>query len=224
MDTTLDTTTTGLAEMATITPAGLMHATLLRQSFTAEGWVFENKLDGCRALVRKAGRAVELLSRSGRSMADQFPEIIRAAQAIPGGAILDAELVVLDERGHAMFERIRRRAVMRVERTIAAAAKAQPALLCVFDLLAVRWRDIRAEPLLQRKERLAALMPSAPELYLVPYIDAHGEALYRTAVEHGQEGIVGKWAHSPYRAGIQPTWRKIKNPEFHRKAALGIRQ
>ena len=50
-------------------------------------------------------------------MADQFPDIIRAAEAIPGSAILDAELVALDERGHAMFERIRRRAVMRLERT-----------------------------------------------------------------------------------------------------------
>ncbi len=149
--------------------------------------------------------------------------VLRAAQAIPGSVILDAELAVLDERGHAMFERIRWRAVMRSAGTIAAAAKAQPALLCVFDVLAVGNRDVRPEPLLQRKERLAKLMPSAPGLYLVPYFDTHGEALYQTAVEHGQDGVIGKRADSPYRAGIQPTRREVKNPDFHRQAALGIR-
>jgi ATP-dependent DNA ligase len=51
---------------------------------------------------------------------------------------------------------------------------------------------------------------------LVSYLATQGEALYRTAVEHGQEGVVGKRADSPYRAGIQPTWRKVKNPDFSR--------
>jgi hypothetical protein len=82
-----------------------MRATCCLYSASCGGLgVFQNKLVGFRALVRN-GRNVELLSRSGRSMADQYPDIIRAAQAVPGSAVLDAELVVLDERGHAMFER-----------------------------------------------------------------------------------------------------------------------
>ncbi len=86
-----------------------------------------------------------------------------------------------------------------------------------------RWQPRRPPGArLQRKERLAKLMPSAPGLYLVPYLATQGEALYRTAVEHGQEGVVGKRADSPYRAGVQPTWRKVKNPDFYQRDALGF--
>ena len=54
-------------------------------------------------------------------------------------------------------------------------------------------------------------------------IASHGEALFATAVALGQEGIVAKRADSPYKAGRQPTWRKIKNANFYREEALGFR-
>ena len=78
----------------------LMHASLYRYPFTADGWIFENKLDGFRALVRKAGQTVELLSRNGRAMGAQFPEVVDACKALPD-SIIDAELVVLNAEGHA---------------------------------------------------------------------------------------------------------------------------
>jgi bifunctional non-homologous end joining protein LigD len=62
-----------------------------------------------------------------------------------------------------------------------------------------------------------------PRLHYVNDIATQGEALYATAVRLGQEGIVAKRADSPYKASRQPTWRKIKNPEFYRKEALGWR-
>ena len=68
-----------------------------------------------------------------------------------------------------------------------------------------------------------ALLPHHPRLHYVNDIATHGEALYLTAVQLGQEGIVAKRADSAYKAGRQPTWRKIKNPEFYRKEALGWR-
>ena len=55
-----------------ISPDDLMHPTLYRMPFTHADWVFENKLDGFRALVRKGGRNIELLSRNGRSLAEAF--------------------------------------------------------------------------------------------------------------------------------------------------------
>src|SRR5436190_6308476 len=54
----------------------LMHPTLHAAPFTAAGWLFEMKLDGFRALAGRRGAKVELLSRTGRSMAHEFPEIM----------------------------------------------------------------------------------------------------------------------------------------------------
>jgi ATP-dependent DNA ligase len=100
----------------------LMHPTLHAAPFTAAGWVFEMKLDGFRALARRHGDDVELLSRTGRSMAGEFPEIMAALARIAGEWVLDAELVVPDERGYPSFEQLRRRALMRRRASIVAAA------------------------------------------------------------------------------------------------------
>ena len=181
----------------------LMHAIRWPRPFTADGWVFENKLDGFRALLRKNGTA-ELISRNGRSMAPQFPEIMEAVAALPN-CVLDAELVVLDNTGHAMWDRVRTRSVMRQPWSIARAVLEQPATLCVFDLLSLRNRDLRMLQLVERKARLRALLPDHPQLHYVNDIARHGEALYATAVALGQEGIVAKRADSSYKAGRQPT-------------------
>ena len=62
----------------TITVADLMHPRIGREPFTAAGWVFEHKLDGFRALAIVEAGDVRLLSRNGRSLGKQFPEVVRA--------------------------------------------------------------------------------------------------------------------------------------------------
>jgi bifunctional non-homologous end joining protein LigD len=89
-----------------------MHPTLYPAPFTAAGWVFENKLDGFRALARKSGDKAELISRRGRLLARAFPEVIQAIATLPHDAVLDAELVVSDKRRHPAWDRLRRRSVM----------------------------------------------------------------------------------------------------------------
>jgi ATP-dependent DNA ligase len=71
---------------------------------------------------------------------------------------------------------------------------------------------------------LRALLPDHARLHYVNDLATHGGALFNTAGATRQEGIVAKRADSPYKAGRQPMWRKIKNPDFYRKeAALGWR-
>ena len=176
------------------------------------------KLDGFRALARRRGPRVELLSRTGRSMGDQFPEIVAALLDVPGDWTLEAELVVRDERGHPSFEQVRRRALMRRQVTIAGAASETPAALCVFDVLSIGPRDLRSMPQAKRKEHLAALLPDIPGTQCVPWLKAHGEALFEKAVELDIEGVVAKRLDSPYRAGAQLAWLKIKNRRYSRGA------
>src|SRR5437764_10279019 len=118
-----------------IAASDLCHPTLGRAPFTAEGWLFELKHDGYRALVIKSGARVELLSRWGRSMSHAFPEIVAAVATLPGDAVLDAELVVPDAAGRSDFAELRRRALLQRPRMIAHAAAATPAALVVFDVL-----------------------------------------------------------------------------------------
>jgi bifunctional non-homologous end joining protein LigD len=199
-----------------------MHAVPYPRPFTADGWVFENKLDGFRALMRKTDTSVELLSRSGRSFGEQFPDVMNALARLPD-CVIDAELVVLDSAGNPIWERLRRRAAMRQKRSVSLAAMQEPALLCAFDLLSLEGRDLRRLSLVKRKAALHALLPDDSRLLYVNDLATHGEALYATAVQLGQEGIIAKRAESPYKAGRQPTWRKIKNPSFYRQDALGWR-
>jgi len=194
-----------------VTPAGighedLMHATLVRRPFNRAGWVFENKLDGFRALARREDDRVDLLSRTGRPIAINFPDVVSALRGVDGSWVLDGELVVPDERGHPSFEGVRRRGVMKLQSSIAAAARSSPAL-----------------PLRERQARLADLVETVPGLQLVRGLQDHGEALFAQACEMDLEGIVGKDLAAPYKRGVQPTWVKIKNPTYSRPEALGFR-
>ena len=207
-----------------ISPDDFMPATLQRRAFDREGWVFEHKLDGFRALVRRTSAGVDVLSRSSRSLAVAFPEVARAAAALPTGVVLDAELIVLGEHGFGSFEDTRRRVVMKRPTSIIEAANEQPAVLCVFDCLVLRGRDIRARPLLERKAAIAPHLAYLPGVQVVSFIGKHGVAAFAAAVEFGTEGIVAKRADSPYKPGRSADWSKIKNPDFYRPAALGIRE
>jgi len=104
-----------------------------------------------------------------------------------------------------------------------AAVRAAPAALCVFDLLLQDGEDLRPLPLSERKERLEELVETVPGLQLVRALPEHGEALFAQACEMDLEGIVGKDLAAPYKRGVQPTWVKVKNPNYSRQEALGFR-
>src|SRR5262249_57450929 len=77
------------------------------EPFSAEGWVFELKHDGVRALVERRDGQVRLWSRTGRDITASFPEVAAAAAGLEGGdLLLDGEIVALDERGASSFEHL----------------------------------------------------------------------------------------------------------------------
>ena len=209
-----------IQEAGTIGPADLMHAVHYPRPFNADAWVFEDKLDGCRALVRKRGATLELLARNGRSIAEQFPEVMDALARLPD-CVIDGVIAVPDDAGIPLGEPLRRRALIRHPRSISLAAMQEPAVLCAFDLLSLEERDLRALPLIRRKAALPMLLPTLAQLRFVSHVVASGEAVFRTAVENGHAGIVAKRADAPYKAGRQPTWRKIVDPHFQRHPAPG---
>ncbi|UIF91737.1 hypothetical protein KAF44_32115 [Cupriavidus necator] len=186
---------------------------------TTGEWLWEVKFDGYRILA-STGQP-RLKTKNGADATTWFPEIASALAALPGGAILDGEVCVLDDIGRSDFERLHERARRR-----GWYAGADPVAYCVFDLLVAGGRDLRGQPVEKRKAALRKLLADPPPglLYVQDVDDAAW--LYDAALQLGLEGIVGKRAGSPYRDGIRsPDWIKIKRkgailPGFRRSQQI----
>jgi bifunctional non-homologous end joining protein LigD len=191
---------------------GLMLAETADRAFSREGWLFEPKLDGYRVLAARAGGEPRLLTRNGNDCATSFPEILRAVAALPfERLVLDGEVVALDDSGRPSFQRLQGRARLRRPIDIRHAAVNTPVTYYAFDLLGFEDFDLRPLPLTARKAALRRVLPPVGPLRYLEHVDDEGEALYREAERLGLEGVVGKKAGSPYRAGRSSAWLKIRS-------------
>src|ERR1051326_1981699 len=121
-------------------------------------WRYEPKLDGFRGLLcRSAHGAVHLLSRNMRDLSPWFPELVWAANALPGGTILDGEIVVASGRGVSDFSALQQRLTI-ARRATASAARQNPAVLLTFDVLQFAGESLLDQPLVCRRERLHQLL------------------------------------------------------------------
>jgi bifunctional non-homologous end joining protein LigD len=115
--------------------------------------------------------------------------------------LIDGEAIVCDENGLAVFDLIRRHGAL------------ASAVLCAFDLLELDGRDLRREPIEERKRLLAKLLKGEHvSIVLNEHYGEDGEIVFREACRLGCEGIVSKRLGSTYRRGRSPLWLKVKNP------------
>ncbi len=174
-------------------------ATLTEELPRGPEWLFEPKWDGYRAIVSVSGGEARLTSRNGKDLTERFNEVARAvgkAVRTPS-AVLDGEVVALDEDGTARFEALQR--------------GSGPLVLMAFDLLELDGEPVHTRPLHERRELLEELLdPSVRAVRLSPAFD-DGAALLEAARVQGLEGVVAKRADAPYRPGRRtPEWRKLK--------------
>jgi bifunctional non-homologous end joining protein LigD len=123
---------------------------------------------------------------------------------------LDGELVMLDENGKPEFHQLRGRCAMSDPQRIGMAAVSKPAAVFAFDVLQLRGKDLRALPLLKRKATLEKELTRTERIVYCKHIGETGEKLFQAADRLGLEGVIGKKADSPYRAGRTPNWVKVK--------------
>ena len=170
--------------------------------FDHQEWLFELKYDGFRARAEISDGRAQLFSRRGH-IYKAWPGLCTSiARDLRGHrAVLDGELVCLDEKGRPIFVDLlyrRRRPV-----------------LVAFDLLHLDGEDLREASLVQRKALLARLIPeSSFSLLYAQHVVYNGRALFRQACALDLEGIVAKLASAPYRATHPPHWLTIKNPTY----------
>ena len=179
-----------------------MLCTLVTESFDREGWLFEIKWDGYRAIGTRDGGAVTLISRNQQDLAKRFASVTEALHDLKHQVVLDGEIVVTDQHGVAHFEWLQ-------QWTKTELGSLQ---YYVFDILWCDGRDVRAMSLEERKVLLKHVLPADHAvLRYSDHIADKGEALFATARKRGLEGIVAKKADSTYHEGLRgPDWLKIK--------------
>lgn len=165
-----------------------------------EGWVYEPKFDGFRAIVFVDGAAVTIQSRGGKTLGRYFPEL-----SFPAGRyVLDGEIVIRDDTGHEQFEALQSRIHPAASR-VALLAHEIPATFIAFDLLATDDTSLLQEPFTTRRARLEQIV--APPLALSPLVATADEA---TGWLHSAEGVIAKERDAPYLSGERKGMVKIK--------------
>lgn len=177
--------------------------------FSGPAWLFEIKWDGVRALAEVRELACRLVSRKGRDFTARYPEALELPKLLAAReALLDGEIVVLDERGRASFERLQTR--MHVDRPPAALLRSAPVVYYLFDILYCDGYDLRRAPLMERKRLLEDLLRPTNAIRYSGHVVEKGAELFELARQQGAEGVIGKQIQSEYIAGRSPTWVKIK--------------
>jgi bifunctional non-homologous end joining protein LigD len=186
-----------------------MLATGVAQAFSDPGWLYEIKWDGVRALAWLEQARVELRSRTGRVVTQQYPELAVLAECVRARrAILDGEIVVLDRHGRGDFERLAER--MHIRLPSLKLLSSAPVTYYVFDLLYCDGYDLREAPLIARKELLRRLLDARDPLRYSDHHPEQGKELFELAREKDLEGIIAKRAASAYTSGRSRDWLKLK--------------
>ncbi|PDV89954.1 ATP-dependent DNA ligase [Rhizobium sp. H4] len=171
-------------------------------------WAFEVKWDGYRLAVHIEPKGVRILTSGGHDWTDRFPAIAAAAKRLPvSTAILDGEAVVFDELGRSDFGKLQQSLGGRGGKRTS-----WESVLMVFDLLYLDGHDLTGTELTARRHLLEGIVPAGGEeaIRLSEEIEADGDKLFRSACEHGLEGIIAKDRNSTYRGGRLGDWLKIK--------------
>jgi DNA ligase D len=173
-----------------------------------EDWLHEIKFDGYRTMAHVADGAVKLITRNGLDWTKRYGDLGLAFARLPcQEAIIDGEVVALDEKGVSRF------AVLQDALSEGAGNKL---IFYAFDLLYLDGWDLRTVPLIKRKKALEGLLAghvsSNSAIQLSDHVGGDGRALYIQAAEIGLEGVVSKKSDALYREGRSQSWLKAKAP------------
>jgi bifunctional non-homologous end joining protein LigD len=160
----------------------------------------QDKYDGFRMIAKIKGGKVTLYSRNGKIISHSYVEVAKSLERVKGDAVIDGELVALDEDGVSHFQLLQN--ALRHE------AKLQ---YRAFDLMFLNGEDLRDLTLLERKKRLKEILPRHKLVAFSRHRKTFGTHFFEEAERQGLEGIMAKRADSKYVSGGRAAdWLKIK--------------
>ena len=179
-----------------------MLATAVKEPFDHPEWLFEVKWDGYRAVAEIRDGSVSLYSRNGISFEKKFFPVVESLRKFGFDAVLDGEIVVVDDQGRPDFELLQNYRE----------SGSGHLLYYVFDLLYFKGHDLTGLPLLRRKELLKNVLPSLPKIRFSDHVAKEGLLFFQAAAQKGLEGVIAKHGLSTYEAGKRSkNWLKIKS-------------
>jgi bifunctional non-homologous end joining protein LigD len=188
-----------------------MLATLTDAPFDRNGWFFEIKWDGFRAIAEIKNKKVRLYSRNNLDFNERFPQIAEELKKIDENVILDGEIVALDKDGRARFQLMQN--YLNNNGGVIA--------YYVFDIIYLDGYDLKNLPLRERRSILQKTIPKLQKISLSDYIENSGKTFYKAAEERDVEGIIAKNSESFYTEGRRSTeWLKIKTSK-RQEAVIG---
>ena len=179
-----------------------MLAGITKTPFDDEDWIFEIKWDGYRAIAEIEKKELRFYSRNGIDFSERFPAIYHALKKIKHDAILDGEVVLLNEKDLPDFQKLQH-----YENHLN-----YPLVYYVFDMLELNGKKMEDLPLIERKKLVKQLLKNSQTIRYCDHIDEHGISFLEKAKEQGLEGIIAKQKDSTYKRGARSKeWLKIKN-------------
>ncbi|AEG91768.1 ATP-dependent DNA ligase [Ramlibacter tataouinensis] len=207
-----------------VPPIEPMLAKIAEELPQGEGFLFEPKWDGFRALVFRTAEGALIQSRDGKPLNRYFPELEKMlAEQLPRGCVVDGEVVVAGPGG-LDFDALQQRIHPAASR-IARLAQETPAGFVAFDLLAAGGKDITALPQQERRTRLERLLGQArPPLHLTPVTTDRAQAQdwLQRFEGAGLDGVMAKPADAPYQPGKRAMF-KIKHARTADCVVAGFR-
>ncbi|MDR4886941.1 DNA ligase D [Fredinandcohnia sp. QZ13] len=205
-----------------------MLPTLIFEAPTGPNWVYEIKYDGFRAMLHWDKDRIQLISRNGNLLNEQFPEIIKQCKGLSDvmksylPLVFDGELCILESSFKASFELIQQRGRLKSEAKIAQASASKPAQYLVFDLLVLGNENLMERKFQDRKTTLYNLFadvklpsvvdPTNRELIQLVTYEQDFHSIWAVATQANAEGIIAKKIDSTWDEGKRTTnWYKIKN-------------
>jgi bifunctional non-homologous end joining protein LigD len=182
-------------------------ATLASQVPTGDDWLHELKFDGYRALAFVEPGKVRLVSRNDNDWTKRFQTVASAVKKLRiKNAILDGEIVSLDENGISNFQNLQNQLRRGNDDSL---------VYYVFDIPYLLGYDLTATPLIARKEVLSRLILSANPgndgvVRYSDHIVGHGDNVLQQACRSAMEGVIAKRADSAYQQYRSPSWLKVK--------------
>jgi bifunctional non-homologous end joining protein LigD len=178
-----------------------MLATLVKEPFDHPEWLFEVKWDGYRAIAEIQEGDVSLYSRNQISLKKKFGPVTEALQKLGLEAVLDGEIVVVDDQGRPNFQMLQNYQK----------SGSGHLIYYAFDLLFCDGHGLTNLPLLKRKELLKKILPATRYIKFSDHVREEGALFFKVVQEKGLEGIIAKHSQSTYRMGKRSRqWLKIK--------------
>lgn len=190
-----------------------MKPTLVEKPPEGDDWTHEIKFDGYRSQIVIDAGGVRIFTMNGHDWSAKYRPLVEQARKLDAdSAIVDGEIVVLDDAGLSDFGALRS-AIMK---------RPGDLYFVAFDLLHLNGHDLRRMALEERRHILADLIPDSGRIQFSQALDGTGAGIFAMVEKAGIEGIVSKRLSSRYASGRTMEWRKIKSVMESTYEVLGV--